>query len=58
VVVFDIFAGEHIEPGKKSVALGLILQETSRTLTDADADQIVGGVVQRLAKDFRAKIRE
>ncbi|MEZ5566168.1 MAG: phenylalanine--tRNA ligase subunit beta [Gammaproteobacteria bacterium] len=58
VVAFDIFAGKHVEAGQKSVALGLILQETSRTLTDADADQIVGGVVQRLARDFNARIRE
>ncbi|MCL4721215.1 MAG: phenylalanine--tRNA ligase subunit beta [Gammaproteobacteria bacterium] len=58
VVVFDIFAGERIDPGQKSVALGLILQETSRTLTDADADRIIGCVVQRLALDFGAKIRE
>jgi len=57
VVVFDIFAGEHIEAGQKSVALGLILQETSRTLTDADVDGIIGGVVQRLAKEFSAKLR-
>jgi phenylalanyl-tRNA synthetase beta chain len=57
VVVFDIFAGEHIDAGQKSVALGLILQETSRTLTDADVDQIVGGIVQRLAKEFGASLR-
>jgi len=58
VVVFDIFSGRHVEAGQKSVALGLILQETSRTLTDADADEIVGGVVQRLARDFNARIRD
>jgi phenylalanyl-tRNA synthetase beta chain len=58
VVVFDIFAGEHIDAGQKSVALGLILQETSRTLTDADADKIVGCVVQRLATDFGARVRQ
>lgn len=58
VVVFDIFAGEHIEAGEKSVALGLILQETSRTLTDAETDKIIGGVVQRLARDFNARMRE
>ena len=58
VVVFDIFVGEHIEAGEKSVALGLILQETSRTLTDAEADKIISGVVQRLARDFSAKMRE
>lgn len=58
LVVFDIFAGDRIEAGQKSVALGLILQETSRTLNDADVDRIVGGVADRLAKDFNAKIRE
>jgi phenylalanyl-tRNA synthetase beta chain len=57
VIVFDIFAGGHIDPGEKSVALGLILQETSRTLTDADVDRIVGSVVQRLAKEFSARLR-
>jgi phenylalanyl-tRNA synthetase beta chain len=58
VIVFDIFVGEHIDAAQKSVALGLILQETSRTLTDGDADQIVGGVVRCLARDFGARIRE
>ncbi len=58
VVVFDIFAGDHIEAGQKSVALGLILQETSRTLTDAETDKIISGVVQRLASDFSARMRE
>ncbi|MEQ1800449.1 MAG: phenylalanine--tRNA ligase subunit beta [Gammaproteobacteria bacterium] len=58
VVVFDIFAGEHIDTGEKSVALGLILQETSRTLTDAETDKIIGGVIQRLARDFSARMRE
>ncbi len=58
VTVFDIFAGDHIDAAQKSVALGLILQETSRTLTDADGDSIVGAVVRRLGLDFGAKIRE
>jgi phenylalanyl-tRNA synthetase beta chain len=58
VIVFDIFAGAHIDAGEKSVALGLILQESSRTLTDAETDTIVGGVIQRLATDFNARIRE
>lgn len=57
-VVFDVYSGGKIETGLKSVALGLILQETSRTLTDADVDLIVGGVVQALARDCNARIRE
>jgi hypothetical protein len=34
------------------------LQESSRTLTDADVDQILDGVVQRLRRDCAASIRE
>ncbi|NND37244.1 MAG: phenylalanine--tRNA ligase subunit beta, partial [Gammaproteobacteria bacterium] len=58
VVVFDIFAGKNIETGSKSVALGLILKETSRTLKDTEVDKIVHAVTERLAREFDATIRE
>lgn len=58
VVVFDIFADKRIGSGQKSVALGLILQETSRTLTDADIEKIISGVVTHLAMKFDARLRE
>ncbi|MGI9341363.1 MAG: phenylalanine--tRNA ligase subunit beta [Gammaproteobacteria bacterium] len=58
VVIFDIFAGKNIETGYRSVALGLILQDTSRTLEDAAIDRIVGAVTERLARDCKATIRE
>ena len=58
LVVFDVYAGSGIDPKLKSIALGLILQETSRTLTDADVDSVIGSVVDRLAADFGARIRE
>ncbi len=58
VVVFDVYMGENIDIGSKSVGLGLILQETSRTLKDADVDSIVRAVMGRLARDFNASIRE
>jgi phenylalanyl-tRNA synthetase beta chain len=57
-VIFDVYAGKNIEDGYKSVALGLILQETSRTLTDADADDIRRAVIDRLSSEFNATIRE
>jgi phenylalanyl-tRNA synthetase beta chain len=56
--VFDIYRGSGVEPGRKSVALGLILQETSRTLTDADADAVVAAVVARVEQDHKATIRD
>ncbi|MDH3510339.1 MAG: phenylalanine--tRNA ligase subunit beta [Gammaproteobacteria bacterium] len=57
-MIFDVYEGKNIETGYKSVALGLILQETSRTLTDADADDIRRAVIDRLSSDFNATIRE
>jgi phenylalanyl-tRNA synthetase beta chain len=58
VRIFDIFTGAGIEAGRKSVALGLILQETSRTLTDEDADSAMAAAVRKLQKDYGAELRD
>ncbi|MEO1247573.1 MAG: phenylalanine--tRNA ligase subunit beta [Pseudomonadota bacterium] len=58
VRIFDIYMGQGIEAGLKSVALGLILQETSRTLTDHDADCAMAAAVQILQEKFAARLRE
>ena len=56
--VFDIYQGQSVESGRKSIALGLILQELTRTLTDEDADRIVAAVVVELQSSLGARIRE
>jgi phenylalanyl-tRNA synthetase beta chain len=56
--VFDVYRGAGIESGRKSVALGLILQDKSRTLTDLDADAVMQAVEARLRSDVEAQIRE
>jgi phenylalanyl-tRNA synthetase beta chain len=58
VKIFDIYKGSGIEAGLKSVALGLILQEISRTLTDDDADAAVQAVVGNLQQEFAAVLRD
>ncbi len=58
VRIFDVYRGPGIEAGLKSVALGLILQETSRTLTDADADSVTLAAVKKLKHNFGAELRE
>ncbi len=58
VRIFDIYKGSGIEAGRKSVAIGLILQETSRTLTDDDADEVMTAVVKKLADKFAAVLRD
>jgi phenylalanyl-tRNA synthetase beta chain len=56
--VFDVYRGPGIESGRKSIALGLILQDSSRTLTDVDADAVVASVVARLRDVLSAAIRD
>jgi phenylalanyl-tRNA synthetase beta chain len=56
--VFDVYRGPSIETGRKSVALGLILQDSSRTLTDVDADAVVTAVATRLRDVLSATIRD
>ena len=58
VRIFDIYTGPGIEAGLKSVALGLILQETSRTLTDDDADAAMAAAVQKIQEKFGGELRD
>jgi phenylalanyl-tRNA synthetase beta chain len=58
VRIFDVYQGPGIEAGLKSVALGLILQETSRTLTDEDADTVMSAVLRKMQQDFGAELRD
>ena len=58
VNVFDVYRGPGIEAGLKSVALGLILQETSRTLTDADADSATHAAIEKLRQKYGAELRD
>jgi phenylalanyl-tRNA synthetase beta chain len=56
--VFDVYSGDRIDSGLKSVAFGLILQDSSRTLTDDDADRVVAAVMARLESEFGARMRD
>ena len=56
--LFDVYRGDSIETGLKSVALGLILQETSRTLNDQEIDVVTTAVRVQLSEQFNASIRE
>jgi len=58
VRIFDIYRGKGIDSGRKSVALGLILQDRSRTLTDTEADRIVSSTMRQLEHELKATIRE
>jgi phenylalanyl-tRNA synthetase beta chain len=57
VILFDEFRGPGIEMGTKRLAMGLILQEVSRTLTDSEADSVVAEALAALGRDCGARIR-
>ena len=58
MVIFDVYQGEGIETGRKSIAFGLILQDSSRTLTDDDVEVVTSRVTESLKKKFGAALRE
>jgi len=57
VSVFDIYEGERVGPGKKSVALSVTLQPKDRTLTDADIEDVSAKIVAAAAKRAGAILR-
>ncbi len=57
VRLFDRYVGKGVDSGFKSLTMGLILQEESRTLTEREVDEVVAGVIAALARDHGATIR-
>ncbi|WP_158754297.1 phenylalanine--tRNA ligase subunit beta [Dyella sp. S184] len=55
--LFDRYSGKGVESGRKSLAMGLILQDASRTLTDDDADRCVREAIAALEQSCKAKLR-
>ncbi|HET8819033.1 MAG TPA: phenylalanine--tRNA ligase subunit beta, partial [Xanthomonadaceae bacterium] len=55
--LFDRYVGKGVESGFKSLAMALILQEESRTLTDRDVDAVVAAVMAALQQAHGAVIR-
>jgi len=58
VVVFDIYQGKGVETGRKSVALGLILQDKSKTLVEQDVEELINDLLKNLNNLFNAQLRE
>ncbi|MDT0626930.1 phenylalanine--tRNA ligase subunit beta [Alteromonas sp. W364] len=56
--LFDVYKGKGIEPGYKSLALSIWLQNPERTLEDADIQKSVDIVVQALENNFSASLRD
>ena len=55
--VFDVYRGEQVGPGRKSVAIHLAFQSPERTLTEDEASQMRDGIVAALTESFGAELR-
>ena len=58
IQLFDVYTGENIDSSLKSLALSLILQETSHTLTDTEIDTASAVVLTALTEGLSAKLRD
>ncbi|WP_210398202.1 phenylalanine--tRNA ligase subunit beta [Motiliproteus sediminis] len=57
LTLFDVYAGEGIENGKKSLALGLTWQHPSHTLTDEEINSVFSAIVNAAQERFSAALR-
>ncbi len=56
--LFDFYRGPNLEVGKKSLAFRIVMQDTERTLTDVECDQVVESFVKVMSQKFGATIRK
>jgi phenylalanyl-tRNA synthetase beta chain len=55
--IFDVYQGDAVTKGKKSVALGLTWQHPSRTLSDEEINTIISSCINALQEQFNANLR-
>jgi phenylalanyl-tRNA synthetase beta chain len=58
VTLFDVYRGEPVEAGKKSLAYSLTYRHEERTLTDKEVAKVHAKIVKRLSKELGARLRE
>jgi len=56
--VFDVYRGKGIENGRKGLAFRVLLQDTQKTLTDAEVDTAIAGLRKVLEQEYGAKLRQ
>jgi phenylalanyl-tRNA synthetase beta chain len=57
IALFDVYRGKGIDSDKKSVAFRILLQDTHKTLKDADVETAIQRLIKALQQEFQAKLR-
>lgn len=55
--IFDVYVGEHVESGKKSVAISLTFQDDKKTLKEQEINDVMNKILKAVEKDFHAVLR-
>lgn len=55
--IFDVYVGEHIEVGKKSVAIALTFQDSTKTLDEITINGVMDNILEAVAKEYDAHLR-
>lgn len=58
VHVFDVYKGDKIPQGKKSYALGFLLQDEEKTLNDKQIDAVIKRLIHNFGKEIGAEVRK
>ena len=58
VEVFDVYTGEHVEKGFKSIALSMVFQSFEKTLKDQEINTIFNQIIETLEKEVNAQLRK
>ena len=57
VTLFDVYRGDKIPAGKKQYALGFVLQDQEKTLTDSDVERIMDKLLSTFVNEYGAALR-
>jgi phenylalanyl-tRNA synthetase beta chain len=57
IVLFDVYQGKGIESGCKSLAFRIFMQDTQRTLEDAEVDEAISGLLRQVERTVRGRLR-
>ena len=57
MTLFDVYEGKNLEPGKKSYAISMVLQDDQKTLNDHQIEAVMKKIVANLEKQLGAQLR-
>lgn len=58
VSLFDVYQGDKLPQGKKSYALNFVLENTAKTLTDTEIEQVMNNLIFQFEKNCGAVVRK